>query len=153
MSSAPTDQADWLKSQVPVGNPDWKRGGPSPNPAGRPKGSSPQQKLMMRMLEYAGEVLDAVLTKAKDGDPGAAGLVPSRILPVLRSQSEKVLFEFDASLPIARQVEQVLAAIAAGQLAPDIGHSIIASIVTLSQVRATEELAARLAILEAKAVN
>jgi hypothetical protein len=131
----------------------WVPGMKSPNPAGRPPGPSKQQKLLRRMLDEANDVLDAVLAKAKDGDPASAGLIFGRILPVLRAQSQTVQFDFDPSLPVARQVEQVLAAIASGQIAPDLGQQIVSAIGTLSNIRATEELSERLAILEAKAVN
>ena len=59
--------------------------------------------------------------------PLAAPLAPtlSRIAPVLRGRMEKVAFEFDAKAPVTRQVEQVLAAVARGQVAPDVGKQII----------------------------
>jgi hypothetical protein len=154
MSGIHGDQPDWLNGQVPpssVGNPNWKRGGTSPNPKGRPPGPSKQQKLMNRMLDEGAEVLDAVLENAKTGDPASAGLVLNRILPTLRSQSQMVQFELDPALPITRQVEQVLAAVAAGQVPPDIAQQITTIIGTLSSVRATEELERRIAELEGKA--
>ena len=126
--------------------------GRSGNPRGRPPGPSKHQKLINRMLDEANDVLDATLAKAKEGDAACAGLIFGRILPVLRAQSQTVQFDFDPSLPVGRQVEQVLAAIASGQIAPDLGQQIISAIGTLSSVRATEELADRLAILEAKAI-
>jgi len=79
----------------------WVPGMKSPNPAGRPPGASKQQKLLRRMLDEANDVLDAVLAKAKEGDPASAGLVLGRILPVLRAQSQTVQFNFDPSLPVA----------------------------------------------------
>ena len=72
---------------------------------------SKASKLMRQMLEDASEVVDAVLAKAREGDSSHAALVLNRILPALRSQSQCVQFQFDPSLPIARQVEQVLAAV------------------------------------------
>lgn len=131
----------------------WVPGMKSPNPAGRPPGGSKQQKLIRRMLDEANDVLDAVLAKAKEGDPASAGLVFGRILPVLRAQSQTVNFDFDPSLPVTRQIEQVLAAIAAGEIAPDLGQQIIAAIGTLSNARATEDLEARIIQLEAKEVR
>ena len=156
MSEPHNDQPDWMLGHVPAqpaGNPNWKRGGSSPNPKGRPPGPSKQQMLMNRMLEEGAEVLDAVLENAKTGDPACASLVLNRILPTLRSQSQTVQFELDPALPIARQVEQVLAAVAAGQVSPDIGQQITSIIGTLSNVRATEELEQRIAELEGKAVS
>lgn len=108
---------------------------------------------MNRMLDEGAEVLDAVLENAKTGDPASASLVLNRILPTLRSQSQTVQFELDPALPIARQVEQVLAAVAAGQVSPDIGQQIATIIGTLSNVRATEELEQRISELEGKAVS
>lgn len=124
----------------------------SPNPKGRTPGQTKQTKLMQRMLDDAGDVVDAVLEKAKEGDAASASLILQRILPALRSQSEKVQFDFDASAPVGRQVEQVLDAIAAGAVAPDVGKQIIEAIGTLANVRATEELESRIVMLEAKQV-
>jgi hypothetical protein len=107
---------------------------------------------MQRMLDDAGQVVDAVIGKAKEGDTAAAGLVLSRILPALRSQSEKVSFCFDASLPISKQVEQVLQAISDGTVAADTGKLIIDAIQSLSSIRAVEDLEQRLVILEMKQV-
>ena len=146
------NQPEWMKDHIPKPV-QWVPGMKSPNPAGRPPGGSKQQKLLRRMLDEANDVLDAVLAKAKEGDPSSAALVLSRILPVLRGQSQTVEFAFDPSLPIARQIEAVLAAVAAGQVAPDIGQTIIASIGTLSSVRKDEELEQRIVMLEAKEVG
>lgn len=154
-------QPEWLEawhqnpaSREPkkIGNPNWHRGMVSPNPKGRPVGQTKQTKLMQRMLDDAGDVVDAVLEKAKEGDAASASLILQRILPALRSQSEKVQFDFDASAPVGRQVEQVLDAIAAGAVAPDVGKQIIEAIGTLANVRATEELESRIVMLEAKQV-
>lgn len=109
-------------------------------------------QLQARLLEEGPAVLDAVLAKAKEGDPASAGLVLSRILPVLKAQGEKVKFNLDPSLPLAAQVEQVLAAIADGHIAPDVGRQIIEAIGTLGNIRAVEELEQRIITLEGKAV-
>jgi hypothetical protein len=123
----------------------------SPNPAGRPKGiADKRSKLAERMLADAEGIVSALIQRALEGDTGAASLILSRVLPSLRSQAEKVTFDFDATSPVVRQVEQVLTAIAAGAVAPDVGRQIIEAIGALSAIRATEELEARLAALEAK---
>ena len=148
---------DWAKNHVPVphtGNASWTRGMASPNPAGKPKGiTDKRSKLMKRMLDDANDVYDGLLAKAKEGDPASAGLIFARVLPALRTQLQTVQFDFDPGLPIAKQVEQVLAAVAAGEVAPDVGQTIVAMIGTLSTVRASEELELRIVQLEAKAVS
>ena len=53
----------------------WYPGMKSPNPAGRPAGRTPMAQLQKRMLEEGPAVLDAVLAKAREGDPACAGLV------------------------------------------------------------------------------
>lgn len=145
-------QPEWMQGFVPVPA-KWVRGMKSPNPAGRPPGLSPQAILTKRMLDEGEAVLDAVLAKAKEGDPASASLVLSRILPSLRSQSQAVRFDFDPDAPITKQIEQVLAAVAAGAVPPDVGQQIITAIGTLSQARVTEELAAEVAALKAKDVT
>lgn len=147
------EKPDWLKNYVPTPSPKWKKGMPSPNPAGRPKGGLNKATKIARALDDEGmEVVQVVIDAALDGDMQACSIILNRIAPALRSQSQKVEFDFDPELPIGRQVEQVLAAVAAGQVAPDIAQSITAMIGTLSTVRATEELEQRITTLEAKAI-
>lgn len=132
----------------------WVKGMKSPNPAGRPKGSLSNRDKVARALNDDGEaVARVVIESAMNGDMQAAGIVPSRILPPVRSQTERVSFAFDAELPIGKQVEQVLAAVAAGEVAPDVGQTIVAMITNLASVRATENLEDRILALEAREVR
>lgn len=151
-AQTPTVRAEPVPPPAPVrrpGNPAWKPGIRSPNPAGRPRGIVDKRaKLSQRMLADAEEIVSALVEKAKEGEVGAASLILARVLPALRSQAEKVQFEFDPTAPATRQVEQVLAAIAGGVVAPDVGRQIIEAIGALSTIRATEELESRLAALE-----
>ncbi len=93
-------------------------------------------------------IVSVLCAKALEGDVGAIGTVLSRVMPSLKAQAEKVQFAFDASASISDQVAQVLDAIAAGAVAPDVGRVIIESIKALADVRATEDLAARIEALE-----
>lgn len=147
-------QPDWMENFQPQPwEGKWKPG-VSGNPAGKPRGiTDKRSKLMKRMLDDANDIYDGLLEKAKAGDPTAAGLIFARILPTLRAQLQTVQFDFDPSLPIGRQVEQVLAAIAAGAVAPDIGKQIIDAIAALSTVRMNEELELRVKTLEMKTVG
>lgn len=108
---------------------------------------------MKQMLDEGEDVLKGVLAKAKEGDSVNAALVLNRILPALRSNSLAVTFNFAPELPIGRQIEQVLAAVAAGEVPPDVGQQIIAMIGTLSNVRVAEDLERRIIQLEAKKVG
>jgi len=151
-------QPEWMRGFVPgknPGNPNWKRGGPSPNPAGRPKGTGlTKRERIAQALDGDGpDVVRVVIDKALEGDMTAAGLVLSRLMPPVKAQSEPVQFSLDPELPIGKQIEAVLGAVAAGEVPPDVGQQIIAMIGTLSNVRKNEELEQRIIQLEAKEVG
>ena len=123
-------QPDWLKNHVNVpaaGNPAWKKGGPSPNAKGRPKGViDKRQKVSEALRDDAPAVARVVIDAALAGDMTAAGLVLSRIAPTLRAQSETVEFPFDPALPLSEQLAQVAVAVASGRVSPDTGQQISA---------------------------
>lgn len=123
----------------------------SPNPTGRPRGIIDKRvRVAQRMVDDAEEIVAVMAAKAKEGDTGAAHLILGRVLPTLRSQAEKVQFDFDATAPITLQIEAVLTAIAAGAVAPDVGQTIISALGTLSDARAVDDFEARLITLEAQ---
>lgn len=137
---------------LPPGNPAWRDAdgnGISGNPAGRPPGR-PDRRLLatQAMLDEMRNIVAVLVGKALEGDTNAANIVLSKVIPSLKAQSEKVTFDFDATATISDQVAQVLDAIAAGAVAPDVGRVIIESIKALADVRAAEELEARIAALE-----
>ena len=136
------------------GNPNWKPGCASPNPSGRPKGL-PDKRLLatQQMLDEMRNIVAVLVAKALEGDTGAASLVMSRVLPSLKAQAEKVNFPLNTGARISDQVAQVLDAVADGLLAPDVGRLMIESLKALADVRAVEELEARIVILEAKEVR
>lgn len=134
-----------------TGNPAWVKGMPSPNKAGRPRGIVDRRaKIAQRMLADAEGIVAVLIDKALEGDTGAAALVLGRVLPSLRSQAEKVCFPFDSDAAVSAQVAQVLDAMAAGAVAPDVARVIIESVKALADVRATEELEQRITLLEAR---
>lgn len=134
----------------PPGNPKWVKGMKSPNPAGRPPGSTAQTILLKRMLENADGIVDMLISRAMEGDTNSASLILSRIMPSIKAQSQRVAFDFDHTAPVSQQVEQVLAAIADASVPADIGRQIIDAISSLSSIRANEELEARITALEEK---
>ena len=156
---AEVEQPEWLKNYTPApgptrGNPNWHKGMRSPNPSGKPADFGvARTKITKLLLDNAGGILERQIAKALEGDSAAAQLVLSRVIAPLKSDSGRVKFDFDASLPISAQVEQVLAAVAAGQVSPEVGQQIVGAISNLASVRATEELEQRIVMLESKAVN
>jgi hypothetical protein len=132
------------------GNPAWVAGGPSPNPLGRPAGL-PDKRLLATQaaLDEIKNIVQMLVGRALEGDVNAASIVLAKILPSVKAQSEKVSFDFNASAPISDQIAQVLQAVSDGKLAADVGRLICDSIARLSDVRASEELAARIEALEA----
>lgn len=147
---------DWKPAPPPpeplvrgAGNPAWTPGCPSPNPKGRPAGL-PDKRLLATQaaLDEMRNIVAMLVGRALEGDTNAASIVLSKVLPSVKAQMERVNFSFSADAPISEQVAQVLDAIAAGAVAPDVGRLIIDSIARLGDVRATEELAARIEALE-----
>lgn len=149
-------QPDWLKGYEPApakrGNPAWVKNGPSPNPAGRPKGLTDRRlKLTQALADDAHEVTKVVLEAAKAGDLQACSLILARVCPPLKANSERVQFELDPALSLTAQAQQVLVAVSEGRLDPDTGKSLIGCIQTLSGLKSVEDLEARLSALEEKA--
>lgn len=133
------------------GNPQWRKGMASPNPRGRPPGIVDKRtKVTQALADDAPKVARVVIDAALKGDVQAASLVLSRVAPAIKSQSEKVSFKFDAKSPLAEQVEHVLQAIADGEVAPDVGKSIIDSIGELAAVKQFDEIEERILVLEGK---
>ncbi|MDM7930027.1 DUF5681 domain-containing protein [Blastomonas fulva] len=125
--------------------------GQSGNPQGRPAGRpDARTKLSRRLAEQGPAVIDVVLEQALEGDLQAASLILARCVPTVRPQTERVAFDLDPAAPIHKQIESVLACVATGQLAPDVGQTIISSLGTLADARAVAELEARINTLEQK---
>jgi hypothetical protein len=126
----------------------WKKG-QSGNPAGRPKGIiDKRQRLQKAMMDDAEDIVRVVMDKALEGDMQAASLVLSRVAPALRLTAPIVEFDFDATAPLSKQIEQVLQAIADGNVTADVAKQIIESINQLAGVRAVSDLEARIKSLE-----
>ena len=127
----------------------WKKGGPSPNPRGRPRGVKDKRtRINQQLLDATSEIATKVIEAAKEGDLQAAGLVFGRVLPALTSQNEKVKFNLNVDAPLTTQVEQVLVAMADGKLSADVAKQIIETISTLGTIRQLDEFETRIRQLE-----
>jgi hypothetical protein len=124
----------------------WKPG-ESGNPAGRKPGTGEVAKLRAAIGERIPELLQSLMTRALDGDTGAARLLLERAVAPLRAVEPTQAM----SLPEGSLTDQgraVLAAVAAGELAPSQGAQLLAAIGSLARVAEIDELAARVAALE-----
>lgn len=148
-------QPPWMTGQTPTSPPPadprpWQfKPGVSGNPKGRPAGR-PDRRLLATesMLEEMRGIVAVLVGKALEGDTNAASIVLAKVLPSVKAQAEKISFPLDTSAPISEQVAAVLDAVASGAVAPDVGRLIIDSVARLADVRATEELSARIEALE-----
>ena len=151
-------QPEWMQGYVPIpiegpGNPAWTRGGPSPNPAGKPKGAFSKRDKIAHALNGDGpNVVRVVIDAALAGDMQAAGLVLSRLVPPIRAQAERVEFTL-TDAPLSEQARQILVAVSEGKLDGETARTLIGCIQSVAGIRAVEDLESRLQILEAKVVH
>ena len=124
----------------------WKPG-QSGNPAGRPPGVGEIGKLRAAIGERVPELLAAMMSRALEGDVGAARLLLERaIAPLKAAEQTQALSLPDGTL--TDQGRAVLASVAAGELAPGQGAALLGAIGTLARVTELDELAARITALE-----
>ena len=124
----------------------WKPG-QSGNPKGRPPGVGEIGKMRAAIAGNVPAILESLTTAALAGDVQAARLLLERALPPIKpvEQSQPL------SLPDGTLTEQgraVLAAVAAGELAPGQGAALLGAIGTLARVAEIDELARRIEALE-----
>jgi phage I-like protein len=129
----------------------WKTG-ESGNPAGRKPGTGEVAKIRAAIASRLPELLDKLMAQAMEGDTAAARLLLERAVAPLKAAEQPQAL----SLPNGTLTEQghaVLAAVAAGELAPGQGAQLVGAIGTLARVAEIDELAARVAALENKHGN
>ena len=129
----------------------WKPG-ESGNPAGRKKGSGEVAKIRASISAAVPGILAALMTRALDGDTGAARLLLERaIAPLKAAEQAETLSLPDGTL--TQQGRAVLACVARGELAPTQGAALLGAIGTLARVTEIDEMAARITALEVQRGN
>ncbi len=126
----------------------WKPG-QSGNPAGRPPGLGEVGRFRAAIGDRVPELLAAMMTRALEGDVGAARLLLERTIAPLKAAEQSQAL----SLPEGTLTEQgraVLTAVANGELAPTQGAALLGAIGTLARVIAIDEISRRLDLLENK---
>lgn len=126
----------------------WKAG-ESGNPAGRKPGTGEVAKIRAAIAKRVPDLLDAMMTKALDGDVGAARLLLERtIAPLKAIEPIQALTLPDGTL--SDQGRAVLRSVADGELAPSQGAALLGAIGTLARVIEIDELESRIAALEVR---
>ena len=121
--------------------------GKSGNPRGKPPGTGELQKLRTAIGEHVPAIIEQLATAAIAGDVQAARLILERVLPPMKATEQPQAMALpDGSL--TEQGRAVLAAVAAGELAPGQGAALLGAIATLGKVAELDELSARVAALE-----
>jgi hypothetical protein len=145
-----TDSLDQTVAPVPGR---WTPGMKSPNPSGRPPGIlDKRSRVTKALMEDAPAIARVVIDKALEGDMQAAGLVLARVAPPIKQQAEKVEFDLSPDRPLGEQAQQILAAVAAGQVDPETGRTLITCIQSVAGIQAIENLESRIIMLEAKQI-
>ena len=124
----------------------WKPG-QSGNPAGRKPGSGEVANLRASIAQHVPAIVERLTDAALAGDVGAARLLMERVIPPLKAAEQAV----PLSLPTGSLTDQgrtILAAVAAGELAPTQGAGLLASLWTLGKLIEVDELERRIAALE-----
>ena len=124
----------------------WKPG-QSGNPKGRPPGTGEVAKMRAAITGNVPAILESLTTAALAGDVQAARLLLERALPPVKPVEQS----HPLSLPDGTLTDQgraVLAAVAAGELAPGQGAALLGAIGTLARVSEVDELARRIEALE-----
>ncbi|WP_296446979.1 DUF5681 domain-containing protein [Rhodoferax sp. UBA5149] len=130
----------------------WKPG-QSGNPAGRPPGVGEVSKLRAGIAAHVPELLAAMMRKALEGDVGAARLLLERAIAPLKGVEQAVALQLPNAGTLTAKATAVLNAAAAGDLAPGQAAQLIAALGTLAKISEVDELAARIAALEAQHGN
>ncbi len=122
------------------------KGGP-----GRSQGSRNKATIMLEKLMMAGgkAVVKAVITAAKNGDMQAAKMVVDRLVPVPRVRCVQIdLPAIETANDVLKALTATLAAMAAGELAPDEAATVAGVIEVKRRAVETVDLERRIAAIE-----
>lgn len=120
----------------------WQKGGPSPNPAGRPKGSRNKATLMAQALleDEAEQMARMAISLARDGDIRAVKCVLDKLLPGAKSLAVQMELPPIRSLQDAKEATtQVMDAVSRGELALQEAKELIGLIQESAKVFSCQE--------------
>jgi len=124
----------------------WKAG-ESGNPAGRKPGTGEVAKLRASIAKQVPGILENLTASALAGDVGAARLLLERVIAPLKASEEATPLALKGDT-LTAQGKSVIAAVAAGDLAPGQAASLLASLGTLAKLEEADDLKRRIEALE-----
>ncbi|RYH62775.1 MAG: hypothetical protein EON54_09060 [Alcaligenaceae bacterium] len=127
----------------------WKPG-QSGNPAGRPPGQSAASKLREAIGKGVDDIIKKLTEQAKEGDVAAARLLLERVLPPVKASDEPQQIDIPEEGTLTEKGQAVLKAAADGLIPVSHAASLMTAIGGLAKVAEVDELARRIAALEAK---
>jgi len=127
----------------------FKKGSPSPNKKGRPKGLGISAQIRKAISEKAPEIVDVLIAQALEGDAQAGLALLNKIVPNLKASNEPILFDINLGKGLYDTGDSIIKSIADGNVPLDSGAQLLSSLAALSKMQETDELAKRMDILEA----
>lgn len=122
--------------------------GQSGNPAGKPKGTKDSRTELRRLLEpHSAKLVKKVVEKALDGDTAALRICMDRLIAPVRSNPIRI---GTLSGTLAERGDQVMEAIAQGSIGVEEAASLMSVIQSQARIIEADELAKRVAALEAR---
>ena len=125
----------------------WKAG-ESGNPTGRKPGTGKVAQLRENIAQHLPEIIDQLVTKAKEGDVQAARLLLERVIPQVKSMEQPVEISLPAGADLSTSGQSIIQAVANGSLMPSQGSALLTSLGTLAKIMEVDELEKRLTALE-----
>jgi len=125
----------------------WKSG-ESGNPRGRRPGTGEVARLRQSIAAHLPAIIARLVETATAGDAQAARLLLERVLPALKPTETPVVLPLPADGALTAQGQAIIAAVAAGTLAPGQGAALLSGLGALARILEIDELERRLTLLE-----
>jgi hypothetical protein len=127
-----------------------------PGQSGNPAGKRPDSRLAEFRKAIEGDVPGIIQTMAflaQNGDVQAARLLLERAIPPLRPEAPSVVLPaLGKAEGFAAKSEAILAAVAGGEITPDVASTLLAGVAQASRVAEIDTLEKRISELERRAL-
>lgn len=129
------------------------KSGVSGNPAGKPRGTiSKNSKLRELLIPHAEELINTLITLAKNGDTNALRLCIERLIPRVRTETVKFSLPEDKDLSRPESLTyigaELIKSIANEQLTPEQGKAVVDVLAYQLKAIELQEIEARITSIE-----